>query len=469
MPTTLSLSGEQHAFLRHHLFPGDGCEGAAIILCGRRVGSERHRLLAQRIYPIPHNSCLDRNPVSVCWSTDLMEPWLYEANASSLSVVKVHSHPDYYPQFSPQDDASDRDLFPCIDDAITPDVPHASVIMLADGSMFGRVVRPDGTFDRLHAISVAGDDFHVWRPADFGHEHSAALPKFTRRHAQAFGERTTRALNQLSVAIVGCSGTGSLTIMQLAHLGVGRLVLVDPDRVHDLNLNRILHATVRDARNKRLKVDVLGEVVARLGLGTKVNRYPMNLYTPEAILAVADCDVVFGCVDTAEARFLLNLIANFYVMPYIDIGVTIETEGDGNVSQVCGYLHYIHPDGSSLLSLGAIDLQDVLAEGMKRQNASFYEEQRQAGYIKGVEEDRPAVISVNMQFAGLAVTELIARISGFRENPNRAYAKIGMSLSEMAYYLEPEPAKKCPYMSKQVGKGDIEPLLNLAELSCAPS
>jgi hypothetical protein len=126
-------------------------------------------------------------------------------------------------------------------------------------------------------------------------------------------------------------------------------------------------------------------------------------------------------------------------MPYIDIGVTFETEGYGEISQVCGYLHYLQPGGSSALSRGVVTLDDVRAEGIKRQNADYYEKQRGAGYIKGVDEDRPAVISVNMQFANLAVTELIARLSGFRENPNRAYAKIGMSLSEVSLYPEPEP------------------------------
>ena len=145
--------------------------------------------------------------------------------------------------------------------------------------------------------------------------------------------------------------------------------------------------------------------------------------------------------------------------------MTLEAGEDGEITQVCGYLHYLQPDGSSLLSRGAITLEDVQAEGMKRQNPVYYEEKRKAGYIKGVEENRPAVISVNTQFAGLAVNELIARLNGFRENPNRAYAKIGMSLSEMAFYPETEPAAVCRYMSRQVGKGDVTPLLNLPELS----
>jgi len=54
-------------------------------------------------------------------------------------------------------------------------------------------------------------------------------------------------------------------------------------------------------------------------------------------------------------------------------------------------------------------LEDVQAEGLKRQDPVYYEEQRKAGYIKGVEENRPAVISINTQFAGFAINESIAR------------------------------------------------------------
>jgi hypothetical protein len=62
--------------------------------------------------------------------------------------------------------------------------------------------------------------------------------------------------------------------------------------------------------------------------------------------------VVIGCTDSAEARFLINLISNFYVMPYIDIGVTFETEGYGEISQVCGYLRYLQPGGCATESAG---------------------------------------------------------------------------------------------------------------------
>jgi hypothetical protein len=459
------MSGDQQQMLYRHLFSGDGCEAAAIILCGRRAGGRQHRLVARSIHIVPFEVCTTRSPIAVSWHTELMVPWLCEADRLGLSVVKIHCHPGGYEKFSEIDDNSDRDLFACVSEWIGVEVPHASVVMMPDGGMFGRVVRSNGRFEALRQIAVIGDDWRFLRPFDFDHTPLPAPEIFAKRHAQAFGNRTTRELRELSVAVVGCSGTGSPTIAMLAHLGVGRLVLVDPDRVHELNLNRILYATIEDAKARRFKVDVMGDAVERIGLGTIVERHAVNLCTQEAVGAVAECDVVMGCVDSAEGRFLMNLIANFYLLPYIDVGVTIETEGAGEISQACGYLNYLKPGGSSLLSRGTINLEDVRAEGLRRQNPAYYEEQRRAGYIKGVDEDRPAVISVNMQFAALAVNELIARLHGFREKPNRYYAKIGLSLSELAFYPEPEPAVACPYMSRQLGKGDLIPLLNLPELS----
>ena len=81
-------------------------------------------------------------------------------------------------------------------------------------------------FSRFDSILVPGDDLHFWIPQGDG-----KLPSFAQRHAQLFGSGTTRRLRELAVAVVGCSGTGSPVIEQLARLGVGRLVLVDPDRV----------------------------------------------------------------------------------------------------------------------------------------------------------------------------------------------------------------------------------------------
>ena len=350
METTFTMNGDQHAELRRHLFPSDGKEAAAIVLCGRRAGSKRHRLLARKVHLIPFEACETRSEIEVTWPTDVIVPMLEEADRDGLSVIKIHSHPGGFSEFSAMDDLSDKDLFPCIAEWCEQDVPHASAVMLPDGRIFGRVVHADVTFEPLAEIAVIGDDWGFWRPLQFAKVPVPALPAFAKRHAQAFGERTTRAFQELSIAVIGCSGTGSPTIAQLAHLGVKRLVLVDPDRVHDLNLNRILYATAEDAKVKRLKVDVVGDAMNRMGLGADVEKVPHNLCTREAVHAVAECDVIVGCVDLAEGRFLANLIANFDVIPYIDAGVTIETEENSGEIRRSRYVHCLTPGGSSLLS-----------------------------------------------------------------------------------------------------------------------
>ena len=93
-PVTLAFSGDQHDHLKSFLFPGDGKEAVAILLCGRRDGDRRHRLVVREVHGIPYDDCTVRTPVQVTWPPDYIVPVLERAAAERLSVVKVHSHPD---------------------------------------------------------------------------------------------------------------------------------------------------------------------------------------------------------------------------------------------------------------------------------------------------------------------------------------------------------------------------------------
>ena len=53
----LTLNGTQHAALKAHLFPGDGLEAAAFLLCGVRAGDRRTRLVAREVFPVPYSAC----------------------------------------------------------------------------------------------------------------------------------------------------------------------------------------------------------------------------------------------------------------------------------------------------------------------------------------------------------------------------------------------------------------------------
>jgi hypothetical protein len=268
----------------------------------------------------------------------------------------------------------------------------------------------------------------------------------------------------LSVAIVGCSGTGSIVAEQLARLGVGKLVLIDPDRVEEKNLNRIVNTRKEDAVLQKHKVRVLARAIARMGLGQTIVPLQMNLCTQQAVRACAECDVVLGCMDGVEGRHLLNRIATFYCLPYIDVGVKLDADGAGGIENISGTVHYLQPGGSSLFSRGVYSMEQVTAEELRRTNPELYATQRREGYIRGVPEERPAVISVNMYFASLAVNELLARLHPYRNQPNNSYAVVSASLAEMQFYPEAEQTP-CELLGPHVGRGDVMPVLDRPALS----
>lgn len=463
---TLSMTAKQHRELKEFLFPGDGKEAVAIALCTRRAGTRRHRLLVHNIIFIPYAECAERTAVNVKWDTDLIVPALEEAERKQLSVVKIHSHPTGFPRFSAADDAADNALLPAVRGWIEADIPHGSAVMLPAGNMFGRYQIGTDNFAEIDRIAVVGDDLRIWRRTTLP-SSTVEQRSFAASHAQLFGEKTIEEFGDLSVAVVGCSGTGSLVIEQLARLGIGELVLVDHDRMSYRNVNRITNSYMTDAEEERLKVEVLAERIQRFGLGTTVIPIADNLWHPDAIRQVAQCDIVFGCMDSIDGRFLLNTLATHYLLPYFDLGVRLEAVAEGpcagEIREVCGTVHYLQPGKSSLMSRGLIDMNDVAAAGLARNDPTAYSQQLKDGYITGVQEQRPAVITVNMYIAALAVHELLCRLHPYREEPNAAYASVEFSLGSMEFFPEGE-SEHCEILAPAVGRGDTSPLLGLPEL-----
>ena len=458
---TLTLTAVHYASLHAHVFPGDGKEAAAIALCGHHAGASRHRLLVRELHPIPYAACSMREPDAIRWPVEWLDPLLDRAAAEGLSVVKFHSHPGDYRRFSEVDDRSDAALFPGIHAWVGRQAVHASVVMVGDGTQFGRSVGVDGTFDPIQTIMCVGDDIRVWHARTPVPSQVAIR---VGRPTPAFGHRMTAELSQLTIAVVGCSGTGSIVIEQLARLGVGRLIIVDPERVEHKNLNRIPNATWRDAEDGVMKVEVARRSIEAMGLGTVVETYATNIVDRAVAQAVAASDIIFGCVDSAEGRDVLNRISAYYLIPYIDVGVRIGALLDGTIDRIDGVVHYLRPDGSSLYSRQAYRQSQVAADALKRCNPALYAERQREKYIDNVDEEAPAVISVNMTMAAMAVNELLARLYQTRNVPNRRFALTRVSLAEMDIESE-EEATPCPLFSRIAGFGDINPLLNLPELS----
>lgn len=295
MIATLTLTEPHFSQLQKHLYPGDGKEAAAIILCGHATYGERLRLLTHEIIPIPYSVCTQRTPVAITWPSQFMLPYLEKARARNLSVVKVHSHPTGFPHFSEADDSSDSALFPSIHGLIDDVAHHASIIMLPNGRMFGRLVNEHGGFEPMARVSVVGDSIQIFSGSVDQRLTNNSVLEATRKGSKAFGAEMTAQLGYYSAAVVGCSGIGSIVAELLARHGFGRIVLIDPDKIEIKNIGRILHSLPTDVG--RPKVEVVSEAILQLTFGTIVEAIDQDLSTPLAVRATASCDFVFGCMD----------------------------------------------------------------------------------------------------------------------------------------------------------------------------
>lgn len=446
VPFTLSLTAKQHSAIQESLFQEIG-KSIIVALCGQRVGDRRHKIMIREIHPISY-------PVA---DDDLQD--IRKEKAGKTVVVFINS--SHASCFCTNENER---ILAAVQRATGASGPFSVVMMFPDGQLSGSVLHDDGSFVPLEVISVVGDDIQYW----YARNDSDSHRDFCASHSQLFGAGTTERLKKLSVAVVGCSGTGSPLIEQLTRLGVGELVLVDHDPIEERNLNRIYNSSLKDAQQGRLKVDILAEAIKRADLGTSVIPIPHNLWSIEAVNAVAQSDVVFGCMDGADGRYLLNVLATYYTIPYFDVGIRLEAEpggiNKGRINEVCGGVHYLQPGRSSLMSRQVVSMKKVGEDGLLRKDPSAHAQERRDGYISGVEEHRPAVISVNTLAASLAVSEMLGRIHPYREEENHNYAQVFFSLSSMEIIADPEePA--CSILQGKVGLGDTNPLLGELELS----
>lgn len=462
MQYLLSISGFHYDLIKSHLFPGDNLEAVSVALCGRLNNKDVHKLLVHEVVHIPYSEC-QRTPDFISWQTERIIPLIEKASNNDWAIVKIHCHPGGYEQFSSLDDNSDTRLFSSIFGWTDSDSPHGSCVMLPDGRIFGRVFFPDLKTENITRISIAGDDIKIW---DYCNGSSNQL-EIGKRTIQAFGEGTYYLLKKLKIGVVGCSGTGSPVIEQLVRLGVGKLVLIDPDKVELKNLNRILNTKRMDANNHRFKVDVLKEAIINFDLGTEVEVYSSNIYDNITCLRkLAECDILFGTVDSVDGRDLINRISTYYIIPYFDLGIKLEADGRGGISKIVGTVHYIQPGKSSLISRGLYDSEDLKAAGLYRMHPDQFPELVKNSYIKNININRPAVISVNMMIASYAVNEFLNRLHPYKVDPCRDFAQTTIDLTEGCFiHRSEDQLKDDAFLKSKVGLGDRRIFLDLVELS----
>ncbi len=447
---SLAMMAQTHQEVSGHLFPGDGLEAAGILLCNNGSGKYHHRLVVAEFIFLPHEMSA-RSADGLVWPFEKHLPpaRISEIDRLGQSIITVHSHPGGKGQFSKIDDRNDRELFESVNAWFNDTRINGAAIMIPDGTIVARAVLENGEFLKIQSVNVVGEEILVWK--DQVHTVPTA---YGGKLAQTLGQGTLQRLRGMRVGVVGCSGTGSIVIELLVRNCVGELVIVDDDVIEAKNLNRIVNGTKADADKKRAKVNAIADAIQRAGLETGVEKHQAQTDSKRVVSALIDCDVIFGCVDSARGRYHLECIASAYLIPYFDVGVNIEADGSGSMDAADAVAHYVHPGGCDLLSRGAYSMDQVTAEDVQRTDPENYERRRIAGYLEAVGEEQPAVMSVNMQAACMAFNDFVARIHSYRLDEDRRFATQRFRLVHGHYECEPDIGVPNKLFRRFRGTGD---------------
>lgn len=144
-----------------------------------------------------------------------------------------------------------------------------------------------------------------WSGQSLGEVEAAALglgllPSRYRRNRETVSTSDQLRLCRSRVAVVGCGGLGGHLVEQLARLGVGTLVVVDPDVFEEHNLNRQLLSSVADLGVA--KVEAARARVAAVNPAVEVVAHRAAFSRESGAALLAGCGAVVDGLDSVLVR-----------------------------------------------------------------------------------------------------------------------------------------------------------------------
>ena len=134
-----------------------------------------------------------------------------------------------------------------------------------------------------------------------------------------FGGSGQLRLKAATVLVVGAGGIGSPAIQYLAAAGIGRLVLVDDDRVEPSNLQR--QTIFRTQDTGIAKVEAAAAAVRGINPHVTVNVHPTRIGPANVATLLDGVDVVLDGCDNFATRFLVADAAYAARVPLVSAAV----------------------------------------------------------------------------------------------------------------------------------------------------
>jgi molybdopterin/thiamine biosynthesis adenylyltransferase len=144
---------------------------------------------------------------------------------------------------------------------------------------------------------------------------SGLLPGRYRRNRETVSLEDQLRLFRSRVAVIGCGGLGGYLIEELARLGVGTLVLVDPDVFEEHNLNRQLLSSPE--RLGSAKVEAGRERVASINPAVTVVAHRTAFSRENGRELLCGCSAVLDGLDNVLTRRDLAAACRELRLPFV--------------------------------------------------------------------------------------------------------------------------------------------------------
>jgi molybdopterin/thiamine biosynthesis adenylyltransferase len=382
-------------------------ETKCFLLCRTLESESRVVFLAREVVPVPDEAYAQRTHSLVETRPEFVHELLVRCAREGYALLEAHTHPwSTRPRFSAIDNRSDLQKFQTTQ-SMSPPFRHGSLVFGYDMSFEGRfwdyarqAVAP---IVRLQVLELPPRTLYGTdcQPADWASAEQAVYD----RQVRAFGAEGQAVLSRLRVAVVGAGGLGSQIANALALLGVGQLLLIDPDRLELSNLNRVVGASYAQAVRGWRKVRALAQRLnrARPPERRTVIPLPLDARAREALAHLLSCDLIVGAVDSAVVRQYLNTVAMCALIPYLDAGVGIRSE-NGRLTAGGGQVQVIVPGITACLACVGRGIRQSVEEQLTPHQREL---SIRGGYIQGEAIPNPQVVFLNGIVANLLVWELV--------------------------------------------------------------
>lgn len=447
---TVRMTSKQFETLRNHLLLEEERESAAFLVAGFFENGEGFHFTVRDVLIPEEKDYNFRSGYHIEVSPIFFNKAISKAERSGITVIQCHSHPFSKDElwYSPSDYAGESTSSQTIRDCLN-DKPMGSLLfgqnMIMGRAWFSPNQKPE-PIDRLIIV-----DRHM-RIQQISNRHKTVEKIDTDlydRQIRAFGLKGQELLSQLTIGIVGAGGTGSAVAEQLAREGVRKFVVIDHDKFLKSNKTRV-YGSYADTKNKP-KVEIIKKNIQRIEPKSSVKDIPENVISQKVLNQLKNCDVVFSCTDRHAPRSVLNELAHQFFIPVIDLGVGIDAK-NGKIEGGSVRVSLSSPTLPCLYCIGVINSEQILAESLDKKEL---ESRQKEGYIKGMDDDVPSVITFTTlaaSYALLLLKDLFFNI--IQSNANT----ILVDVNTLATSRLSSSVKKDCVCTARMGKGDYMPL-----------